>query len=320
METPLTLKQRFSRRRFRLGEATGQSPLQLNHRRIFILPTKPGLGFFLLLALLWLTSANYNNNLGFILTYLLGSVALVSIIETYRQLSGLNVQPDKFESSFAGSTTLLRIHLQNPKAYPRHAITLRHRYGNDLTLTIPERSERLLEWVLSCPKRGHHRLGTITIATTFPLGLFRAWAPIDYQLDWWVYPKPVGGAVPLPEQLTIDCLSSPSQALDFHGLRAYQAGDSLKHIYWKGLAKGQNLHSKIFADEPASPPELWLDWNRTSGSDIEARLSQLCSWVLQAQRQGKRYGLRMPAKSLKVGSGSEHSTACLKLLAGFPYG
>jgi len=47
----------------------------------------------------------------------------------------------------------------------------------------------------------------------------------------------------------------------------------------------------------------------------EARLSQLCRWVLQAERRGVQYALAMPRRLIEYGSGEVHRVACLEALA-----
>jgi len=72
----LSLKKRFQLSRFFVGEKPTDAAVTLNHRRIFILPTKRGLGFALLLLLLLLIAFVYNNNLVYLLTFLLASIFL----------------------------------------------------------------------------------------------------------------------------------------------------------------------------------------------------------------------------------------------------
>ena len=76
--------------------------LSLNHRRIFILPTKRGLGFALLMLLLLLIAFVYNNNLVYMLTFLLASIFFITILHTYKSLSGLIVQKGRSKAVFAG--------------------------------------------------------------------------------------------------------------------------------------------------------------------------------------------------------------------------
>ena len=63
-----------------------------------------------------------------------------------------------------------------------------------------------------------------------------------------VYPRPLGSA-DLPGLATDkpDGASVPVPGSDdFYGFRSYQKGDSLRHIHWKGVAKGQGVQSKQY--------------------------------------------------------------------------
>ena len=61
-------------------------PVTLVQRRIFILPTRHGYGFAFVVLLLLLASINYSLSLGFVLTFLLGSMAGVAMLHTCRNL------------------------------------------------------------------------------------------------------------------------------------------------------------------------------------------------------------------------------------------
>src|SRR5512135_1452982 len=78
----------------------------LTHRCVYILPTRHGLMFAFVLALLLVGSINYAVGLGFAFTFLLGGLGLVSILHTYRNLAGLTLHPGKCEPVFAGQTAL----------------------------------------------------------------------------------------------------------------------------------------------------------------------------------------------------------------------
>ena len=75
-------------------------------------------------------------------------------------------------------------------------------------------------------------------------------------------------------------------------LRAYRAGDTPKQIAWKALAREQGLLTKEFSATASS--ELWIDLDEAIAADLEARLSILTHWVIQAERFGQSYGLRLP--------------------------
>ena len=98
-------------------------------------------------------------------------------------------------------------------------------------------------------------------------------------------------------------------------LRAYHAGDAPKLIAWKALAREQGLLTKEFSAMASS--ELWLDWDEARAPDVEARLSVLSHWVIQAERFGQSYGLRLPGLAIPPGRGEIHRTRCLEALALF---
>ena len=98
-------------------------------------------------------------------------------------------------------------------------------------------------------------------------------------------------------------------------LRSYRAGDAPKLIAWKALAREQPLLTKEFSAMASS--ELWLDWEDARAADIEARLSVLAHWVLQAEQFGQSYGLRLPGTVIAPARGESHRTRCLEALALF---
>jgi uncharacterized protein (DUF58 family) len=60
---------------------------------------------------------------------------------------------------------------------------------------------------------------------------------------------------------------------------------------------------------------LWLDLRLTGLTDAERQLSRLCAWVLQAERLGLDYGLRLGAVTLGPDQGEAHKQRCLEALA-----
>ena len=82
---------------------------------------------------------------------------------------------------------------------------------------------------------------------------------------------------------------------DFAGLRPFQAGDSLRRVAWKAYARGQGLHTKQFAGTDVVSHVF--DYGSLAGLGVEARLEQLCRWVLDAQERGEAFALRLPGTS-----------------------
>jgi uncharacterized protein (DUF58 family) len=74
--------------------------------------------------------------------------------------------------------------------------------------------------------------------------------------------------------------------------------------------------TKQFAGETGA--ELWLDWQLLPATlAIETRLSRLAGWVVDAERSGALYGLRLPGTELAPSHGEAHRATCLQALALF---
>jgi uncharacterized protein (DUF58 family) len=101
---------------------------------------------------------------------------------------------------------------------------------------------------------------------------------------------------------------------DFAGVRPYQAGDAQKLIAWRLAARSDELSVKQF--EAAGGGELMLDFEALPPAmDLEARLSRLARWVLDADAAHVRYGVRLPDAMIFVGNGAQHREQCLTALA-----
>lgn len=311
----ITLNELWRRSRFFSGGKATDEPVALNHRRIFILPTRRGLGFLVLNLLLLLVAFIYNNNLAYLLTFLLASVFFVTILHSFNSLSGLILHKGHSKPVFAEETAGFDIHISNPTPIERHNLQLTLQKTESLTLAAHSRG--LATLYLTPPKRGWHEAGTVTISSTYPLGLFRAWSPVRLNLRVLVYPKPAGDEQPLPESLPMQSGQGFDKkgTDDFYGIHEYQAGDPIKQIHWKAFAKGQGLFSRQYGG--AEPAEIWLDYEATAGQHVEERLSQLCRWAIDADKAGIAYGLSLPGHKVAPGHGPAHTQKCLEALALF---
>ena len=306
---------RFRPARFLEGEGPQAGPVRLNLRRIFILPTRYGLLFGALLLVMLLGSINYGNSLGFLLTFLLGGLALVSILYTYLNLAGLEISAARCGPVFAGEPAAFAFHVSNPGNEVRHSVSFQLPGLPAEISDVAANEISTLQLLCPAPRRGVLKMGRFTIATRFPLGLFWAWSPLDLDLHCLVYPHPAAGYRPYPTGGDeLDSGPGLKGGDDFAGLRAHQRGEPLHHIHWKLAAREQGLWSKQYG---GGPHELWLEWDAVNEQDTEARLSQLCRWVLDAHTAALRYGLRLPGLTLPPAQGEAHRAACLRALALF---
>ena len=164
--------------------------------------------------------------------------------------------------------------------------------------------------------RGYLNPGRLKIASCYPLGMFRAWSYLDPGRNCIVYPRPAGSPqLPAATEYAAELqLGKNTGTDDFTGFKPYRHGDSIRNIDWKAFAKEQPLQVKRFSGSGTS--RLILSWDHCGSlSDIERRLSQLCLWVLIAERDGYQYGLDIPGTFIDLGNGDDHLYRCLAGLA-----
>lgn len=292
--------------------------ITLNQRNIFILPTRQGIYFIMLVVAMVLAGINYQNSLVFALAFLLGSLFMVAMIHTFRNLSGLTLVAGAARPAFAGEEAEFTIVLKRLGDRTYESIELG--WNTDLpaiaNLTL-EQEARVKAFVVA-KKRGRLNPGRFLVETYYPLGLFRAWSWVDLNMSTLVYPRPIaGGERPSSTSTSQEEgeLVLKDGAEDFYGFREYQPGDPIRHIAWRAYARSETLMTKQFA--AYADRRIWLDWNYFEGMDREARLSRLCHWVLVLNAGNDEYGLRLPGLEIQPGRGESHREDVLKALALF---
>ena len=311
------LKTKFNLQRFFVGEGPHKAPYLLTQRRVYILPTKQGLFFALLLFIMLLGSINYSNSLGYFLTFLLTSLAVVAIFHTYNNLLKLNFGPAICAPVFAGSHSSFKVQVNNLDLQSRFSVDTFTPQHHKTTTDISENSVSTIVVKHTFEQRGSISLPRFTVESRFPFGLFRAWALIQFDQNQLVYPKP-SSHNQLPNKdagLSEGIKQLESGTDDFKGLRSYVEGDLLQHIHWKSFARHQTLQTKEFSSTASD--KLWLNFSDTTAAGVELKLSQLARWILLADKANLNYGLRLPEISLSPNRGSQHLERCLKQLALF---
>jgi uncharacterized protein (DUF58 family) len=291
-------------------------PVTLVQRRIFILPTRQGYAFGLMLLLLLLGSINYNLSLGFLLTFLLAGMAGVGLLHTWRNLAHLRLRPGRCEPVFAGDTAAFAVTMESP-SLTRFAIGVRRQGEEAVHADVGVAEPATVALTVPTGHRGLLRCGRLEVFTRYPIGLFHAWSYVEFDLTVVVYPRPdpTAGSPPhAGRDAGEEGIPIPGDE-EFNMLRAYRAGDPPRQIAWKALAREQDLLTKEFSAMASS--ELWIDWDDARAADVEARLSILAHWVLQADGFGQAYGLRLPGVRIPADRGEAQRARCLEALALF---
>lgn len=305
-------KQLFRNWAFRRTVETGT--VVLNQRRIYIIPSKQGLAFALVLGLMLLGDINYNLSLGYVLTFLLATTAGLTMLYAFRNLAQLEIHAGHVEPVFVGEQARFVFHFNNPSNLARYQIHLHDDAGNETIFDLPERCSTPVTLSITASKRGWLDSERLSLYTHFPLGLFHAWTYIHFDVRALVYPKPAAPQ-PLPAASAQDGTGKVMAKGDddFSGLRNYVSGDALPRIAWKALAREQGLQVKQFSAQQGY--SLWLDWAQLPNIAQERKLELLTRWVLDADAQGLMYGLRLPDGEVMQQHGTAHRAECLRRLA-----
>ncbi len=290
--------------------------MTLRRGRIYILPTGLGFAFGLMLFAMLLGSLNYANNLGLGLTFLLAALGLAAMQACHRNLEALVTRAAGTEPPFAGHDAVFRFVLGNPSGAARCDLEAATAAAPGSPVSIEADGETAVCLRVPTQRRGWIVLDRIEIATRFPYGLFRAWAVLHPDLRCLVYPRPALDA-PAPP-------AAPGAAGggtmrrgedDFAGLKDYHPGDPPRHIAWKAFARTNELLIKEFSG--AAEPLPVFDLACAPGVDLEARLSVLARWIVDAHARGETFGLRLPDREIRPQRGDAQRRRCLAAIAAY---
>lgn len=293
--------------------------LLLKQNLIYIVPSRTGLLFLFMLLLVLLMAINFQNNLVYLVCFWLGALLVINILHTYRNLAGIVVRGVRSASCFAEERALFELELENRSHRRRYSIELGWPGQDWVQVDIPAGGAVRVRLNVDAPLRGWLQVPRLKLLTYFPTGLSRAWAYAQLDTKALIYPKPQ-----LALQLSSQQYQGEEQdagavvrggSTDFEGVRAYQAGDSIRQIHWPAFARTQQLASKTFVDYQSD--DLWLDWQQLSIQGTEARLSHLTARVLELFDQRQPWGLRLPGVELSPDLSVAHRDRCLAELALF---
>lgn len=300
---------------FRIARPIGVTT-RLNRRHIYIIPTRFGWLYALLLLALLSGSINYSLSLGFAMTFLLAGLGSISMLHSWRNMVNLNISLRRAQPVFAGEPAIFEILVQDDSNRARYGIEAKFADQTSDTQDISALGETIFKLALPSSKRGWLKAPRVAFATEFPVSFFHVWAYAEIDSQCLVYPAPSQHSLVIPsahESGTSGNLRNPQGDDDFAGHRSYQFGDSPKRVDWKASSREQGLLTKQFQGEAIST--LWLDWDATVGDNIEQRISQLTRWVLGAEANRLQYGLRLPQVQINPNAGEAHYHQCLSALA-----
>jgi len=288
-------------------------PIELEYRYIFVLPTSFGWGFGVMLAFMALGGLNFNNNMALMLVFLLATIAQLTTLIAYRNMSGLKIENILCEPVFCGESARFQVIARNQNERQRFAIQAGFKSPQDCK-DFKLNATRVFDLKQTTSHRGWLEMPSFRLETRFPLGLFKAWSWIFPKTRCLVYPLPATNAPALPKTGHGQAgRAIKGDGDQLHGLRKYQHGDSIQRVAWRASAR----HDELYSMEMETPREeaCELDWDLLHGADAETRLSILTAWVIAADNKQLSYSLILPGEKVASGNGANHRADCLELLA-----
>ena len=113
----------------------------LDRRHVYILPSKQGVLFTLVLVCMLIGSINYALSLGFALTFLLAGLGVVAMLHTWRNLTGISLAPGRTLPVFAGEEAQVGLVATENSGRSRYAVAACY--------ADPARARELLGWSTS---------------------------------------------------------------------------------------------------------------------------------------------------------------------------
>ena len=290
----------------------------LHHRRLYILPTRFGYLFGIMLVLLFLAAINYQNSMAFVLTFMLTALGIISLWQTHKNLLDLEVELQSPRPVFNGEDCELLLRFKHRNKSFRYAVGVQYAGQPPAYIGIEPRGKAQALLKIPTRKRGQFKPKGLTVFTRYPTGLFHAWGWLKFDTPILIYPKPLSGVSlqeTMVEQHDGKTTTSTIEGDDFAGLREHRKGESLRHISWKAYAQGKGLLTKTFQGH--ARPSLWIDWYQIQDGPLESKLSHMTALAILAENENQDYGVKLPGLTIEQNSGTAHKIACLYAIATF---
>ena len=299
-------------------------------------------GFLLIFVSVFLAigAINSQNNLLFWLFGLAIGGVLISGVLSGSAMLGIRLERDMPAVARAGEPAIITYRLRNTnRRVPAMALALKELSGGELTGTDSKTPDAALfhlaagqrasvRLAITPARRGVHTLGDVHASSDFPFGLIRKAVIFTRPATVIVRPArvPLGAAVdralPAPDFAGNTSSSTRGGQADFHALREYVSGDSVRSFAWKRTAA---LDRPIVREHAAAmPPRSLIELDLTPpapGSDTrlaaERAIALAASVFERAVERGYRVGLRVPAADIEIqpAGGRAHADRAADALA-----
>lgn len=262
------------------------------YRRIDQHATRYSVVVVVLLFGLFLEAYMHDFNLVYITLFFVFSLAFSAGPIGILNLGHLEASYVRSGRLFAHQEGKISMQVDNHSSTTSWSITLHHEKTSVQLEQLKGGTSTTLQLPVTPKKRGTFIHKDSYLESKYPLSTVRLVMKIHESYEGIVYPEPKGLSLKsfLAQEETY-C----GEEKEFDGLRAYDGTQKLSHIHWASVAKG-DISVKVFSKETQTPKLIFNFYS--AAADDEARLSQLCLWVLECEKQKLPFTIQMPNKLL----------------------
>lgn len=277
--------------------------------------TRAGVMYIAVNLILVLTAINYSNHNILVIAFFLMSLLAVSLVMAVRVFRSMELCLGEVRPVFVGQDIIIPVSINTKTtgdAIPLQIkLILENREPVIGTTKLPSGESDWEHIRLTPNKRGRYNIINMQVSSSFPFGLFRIRRSFAVSHTYWVYVTPLDQTA----RNGVKKNRRSSERGDSVFLRQYRLGDPVRRIHKKSLAMGQHILVKDI--EARKTDSQWLQWDTLPKLAGEKRLQILTRQVLDAEQQGRPYGLSLPNMKINPAVGETHKHQCLRVLAEF---
>lgn len=286
--------------------------------------TTGGLVFTLGALAVGFAAMNTGNNLLYLLLgAMLGFIAVSGWLSE-QAIRGLRIVRHLPRSVTVGRAMRLRYTVRNTKSWlPSLAVELVEQGLPERAFVahVPPEGEAEAHSTNSFVRRGVYPLRTLTVATSFPFGLFRKERDLELSGELVVWPR-TGRAVPEPAPGGGRVASTGAAVRgarghrgEYRSLREYRPGDDPRDIHWRSSARLRTPVLREYERDSSDTRWVCLDTRGEPGDAAEVAVELAASLAARAAERGRPFALVTPGALVPQGRGPGHLERVLDTLA-----
>jgi len=286
--------------------------------------TSGGLAFTLGTTAVGFAAMNTGNNLLYLLLGAMLGFITVSSLLSEQAIGGLRIERRHGRAVTVGHDFRIGYEVYNAKSrLPSLAVEIREAgLPESAFLThVAPKGRATARSVNSFVRRGVYPLGTVTLSTGFPFGMFRKERDVELPDEVVVWPRtdrpvrePASGAGRVP-RVGSSARGTAGSRGEYRSLRGYRVGDDPKDIHWKSSARLREPVIREYERDGAETRWICLDLRGEPGDAAEVAIEVAAALAARSLAQHRPFAIVAGDAVVEPGEGAGHLERVLDTLA-----